>query len=80
MAHRESVERTFGEAPGSAGLAAAPDFLTVRELQQILRIGRNQAYALVSSGRISAHRLGGSYRIPRTAIDRLLKQEAAAGD
>jgi excisionase family DNA binding protein len=80
MAHNESAERTLREPQGRrAALAGAPDFLTVRELRNILRIGRNQAYALVNSGQIGARRFGGSIRIPRAAIERLLDEDPARG-
>jgi excisionase family DNA binding protein len=54
-----------------ANLASAPDFLTVRELARVLRIGRNQAYALVKSGQVVSCRLGGSIRVPRASVQRL---------
>jgi len=35
----------------SSLLAAAPDVLTVREVQHVLGIGRNATYELIASGR-----------------------------
>jgi excisionase family DNA binding protein len=62
-------------------LAGRPEFLTVRELAKVLRIGRNQAYALVNTGQVAAFRFGGSIRVPKTAVQRLLDAPAvpAAG-
>jgi len=57
---------------GSTGIANVPDFLTVRELARVLRIGRNQAYALVNTGQVASCRLGASIRVPKTALERLL--------
>lgn len=57
---------------GAMTLAEAPDVLTVRELAGVLRIGRNQAYALVSSGQIWSRRIGGSIRVPKAAVERFL--------
>jgi excisionase family DNA binding protein len=70
---------TAGEARGSAR-RPDPDFLTVQELAGVLRIGRNQAYALVKTGRVVGHRFGGTIRVPRTAIQRLLDAPAGASD
>lgn len=46
-----------------------PEFLTVLELAQILRVGRNQAYQAVARGDLPALRIGRSLRIPRSALD-----------
>ena len=45
-----------------------PLVLTVEELAQLLRIGRNTAYELVRSGQIRSIRIGKCYRIPRDAV------------
>jgi excisionase family DNA binding protein len=65
-------------------LAEAPEVLTVRELCQILRIGKNQAYALVHGGQVWSCRIGRSIRIPKAALGRFLQgqegqQAATAG-
>jgi excisionase family DNA binding protein len=75
MAHVESFQRTDREGTvGAAALDQAPDILTVGELRRILRIGRNQAYALVNSGRLESCRVGrGSIRIPKAALERFLR-------
>lgn len=79
MAHDESLKCTGGEAGERLTLEFAPDFLTVRELRDILRIGKKQAYALVRSGGIGSCRLGGSIRIPRAAVERLLAASGSGG-
>ena len=38
--------------------------LTVRELQQILKIGTNSAYTLIHSNAFPVIKIGQSYRIP----------------
>ena len=53
-------------------LEDAPDVLTVRELAMVLRIGKNQAYALVNSGAVWSRRIGPSIRIPKPAVERFL--------
>ena len=72
LQHAGRTDGVVRDAAGPASLAGVPDFLTVRELAQVLRIGRNQAYALVNSGQVASCRFGGSIRVPRTAIERLL--------
>jgi excisionase family DNA binding protein len=43
-------------------------FLTVREFAKLVRVSRNTAYQLVSSGEVPCVRVGGSLRIPRAAL------------
>ncbi|MEK4186378.1 helix-turn-helix domain-containing protein [Paenibacillus sp. FSL L8-0494] len=44
------------------------DILTVDELMEILKIGRNTAYSLLRNNQIQAVRLGRTYRIPRENV------------
>ena len=50
------------------------DVVTVAELQEILQIGRNSAYALLRSGAIGAFRIGKKYRIPKASVISYLGQ------
>lgn len=50
------------------------DVLTVRELQEILNIGRNSAYALMQSGDIPSFRVGKKWRVPKDAVLHYLGQ------
>lgn len=43
------------------------DVLTVAELQEILNIGRNSAYALLQSGALPSFRIGKKWRVPKDA-------------
>jgi excisionase family DNA binding protein len=45
-----------------------PDVLTVRDVQIALRIGRNQAYALIDSGALRGVRVGRSIRVSKRAL------------
>jgi excisionase family DNA binding protein len=73
MAHIESQHRMIGEGRVREGaLSCAPEILTVREVGRILRIGRNQAYGLVKSGRLRSCRIGGIIRVPRVALEQFL--------
>ena len=44
------------------------DVVTIRELCQMLRIGRNKAYDLVNAGTIGSIPVGRSIRIPKQAV------------
>ena len=44
--------------------------LTVPELAQLLRIGRNKAYEVVATGALPVVRIGRLIRVPRAAVDR----------
>jgi excisionase family DNA binding protein len=68
--HPDSARSGAEKEPAS--LASAPDFLTVRQLAGVLQIGKNQAYELVKSGQVLSYRFGGSIRVPRTAVQRLM--------
>ena len=48
--------------------------LTVIDLQEILNIGRNTAYALLNSGAIPSIRIGKKWRIPKDAVLHYLGQ------
>lgn len=41
------------------------DILSVKEVQCILKIGKNQAYELVTNGDIQSIRIGRVYKIPK---------------
>lgn len=48
--------------------------LTVADLQEILGIGRNTAYALLNSGEIPSFRIGKKWRVPKDAVLHYLGQ------
>lgn len=45
-----------------------PATLTVPEVSEVLRIGRNSAYQLIRCGRIRSLKIGRQLRVPRQAI------------
>lgn len=59
------------------GLDTAPKLetavYTVEEVAQLLRIGRSSAYEAVRRGQIPALRLGRRLRVPRSALEQLLR-------
>lgn len=44
------------------------DLLTLEDLCEILLIGRNQAYILLSSGTIKALKIGRAWKIPKQSV------------
>lgn len=42
-----------------------PDILTVKQLQEILSIGRSKAYSLLHSGKLKCITIGRQIRIPK---------------
>ena len=54
-------------------LANENDVLLVEDVQRILRIGRNKAYELVSSGRIKSIKIGTKIIIPKTCLIEFLR-------
>jgi len=53
----------------SKQLVPPPDILTVRQVQDILGIGRVGVYKLIESGALHAFRIGHAYKIPRSSLD-----------
>jgi excisionase family DNA binding protein len=54
----------------------AHEFLSVAELGARLRVSRTTAYQLVRTHEVPSIRLGGSIRIPVSALDRWLADRA----
>ena len=46
-------------------LTGYPDILTVKDVQDILRLGRNSVYKLLENGEIKTIRAGKKYIIPK---------------
>jgi excisionase family DNA binding protein len=54
--------------------AQRPEFLSVRELGDYLRVSLRTAYQLVYDGAVPAVKIGGQYRIPRAELDRQIAE------
>ena len=51
------------------------EWLTIKEVQDILAIGRTKAWQLVASGQIPAISIGRSVRVSRRELDGWLRQQ-----
>ena len=51
--------------------------ITVEELCEILMIGKNAAYQLLSSGKIKCFRIGRIWKIPRESVDEYIRRQTA---
>ena len=51
---------------------AYDDVLTVEELCELLKIGKNTAYRLLQEGQIQAIRIGRIWKIPKAEVARYL--------
>lgn len=63
-------------APGYGEEKAQHLMLTVKEAAELMRIGRDMAYALVAENKIPNIRLGRHIRIPRASLIAYLQAEA----
>lgn len=45
-----------------------PDVLTVLEVANVLRIGKNKAYTLINSGNLSSIKVGGKIIVPKMCL------------
>ena len=50
--------------------------LTVRELQELLHIGRDKAYALMHAKAFPSIKIGGQYYVSREELDKWLNRYA----
>ena len=55
-------------------LNSTKDILTLKELQELLHIGKNTALRLVQSGEIEAFRVGDQWRITKDSIIKYIKK------
>ena len=51
---------------------AAPRFMTVAEVAEIMRVSKMTVYRLIHSGEMPAIRVGKSFRVPEAAVSQLL--------
>ena len=56
------------------------DYLTTRELAELLRIKERKVYDLASSGKIPCSRATGKLLFPRTSIEHWINEHASGGD
>lgn len=49
-----------------------PDVLTVDDLADFLKIGKNATYKLLQNNEILHHRIGRNYRIPKSSVEKFL--------
>lgn len=52
------------------------DILTVEELCEVLRIGKNTAYKLLKSGEIKSIKIGKIYKIPKKSVRKYFEQNS----
>jgi len=52
-----------------------PGVLTVKDVQQVLGVGRISVYNLIEAGRLRAFKMGRVYKIPKGAVIEFLKDE-----
>lgn len=50
------------------------DILTLKDLQELLNIGKNTALQLVQSGEIEAFRVGNQWRILKGSIEKYIRR------
>lgn len=50
------------------------DILTIKELQELLHIGKNTALKLVQSGDIEAFRVGKQWRVVKDSVARYVRK------
>lgn len=51
-------------------------FIAIEELCEMLMIGRNAAYKLLTSGKLKGFRIGRIWKIPRVSIQNYIKEQS----
>lgn len=59
---------------------ARPQYLTVAEVAETMRVSRMTVYRLVHSGELPAIRVGKSFRVPEQALVQYLRESATDTD
>ncbi|WP_313256634.1 helix-turn-helix domain-containing protein [Lacrimispora sp.] len=54
------------------------DVISVKELCEILKIGRNRAYELLQTNQIKGFQMGRPWKIPKIAIEEYLKTNSTS--
>ena len=62
---------------GNLNIENAPPLMTVAELAKVLRVGKNAAYALVSTRTIPSVKIGRQFRIYKEDVVAYLKSSRA---
>ena len=57
-------------------LESYDDLLCTEEAAEILKIGKNALYALLTDGRLKAYRNGRVWRIPKAAVEEYIRTQA----
>jgi excisionase family DNA binding protein len=57
-----------------------PDVLSVKEVSEILRIGKNSTYALLSNKDIASRRIGKRFLIPKKCLIDFLNETRHSND
>ena len=50
------------------------DILTVDDLCEVLRIGKNTAYKLINSGKLKCYRINRTWKIPRQSVEEYIDE------
>lgn len=50
-----------------------PEIMTLRECQELLKVGKNTMLELIHSGELSAFRIGNRWKIPKEAVVEFIK-------
>jgi excisionase family DNA binding protein len=75
MLNDPPLERESEDRHGQSPQSAAQEFLSIRQLQELLGIGHTKAYSLVASGEIPSVKIGRIIRINRQDLNDWLEQQ-----
>jgi excisionase family DNA binding protein len=70
---------TPGAPPATAGSTHEPEFLTVEETADLLRVGRDKVYHLIRTGQLRSIKIGKLRRVSREWVTEFVGQLTTAG-
>lgn len=53
------------------------NLITVKEMQEMLGVGKNTAYELVRQNKIECFRIGKLWKIPKEAVEKYIREQRA---
>lgn len=53
-----------------------PQLMTVAEVAVVLRVSKMTVYRMLESGELASHKIGRSFRVPRSSVEQMLGVQA----
>lgn len=72
MQEKPATDNQYWRLEAPMATAPPPQFLTVTEVAEVMRVSKMTVYRLIHAGELPAIRVGRSFRVPTAAVKQLL--------